>query len=160
MGTKPSITPTDLPAGFISRLEAFVIDLIVVAISGLVATWLFELFYRFFALNLIWPGLVSGQYAPVISFIMVVIYYIYFWAFLGFTPGKLLLGLRIVRRDGGDLSLPRAILRFFGYWISAIPLFLGFLWITFDDERQGWHDKLADTHVVYTVKKTSRISKP
>lgn len=148
MVAKSSLTQTETPAGFISRLEAFTIDLILIAISGLSATWLFQLFYRFFALNLIWPNLLSGQYAPVISFVIIVFYFNYFWAFLGFTPGKLLLGLKIVRKDGSDLSLARSFVRFFGYWISAIPLFLGFLWITFDDDRQGWHDKIADTHVV------------
>jgi uncharacterized RDD family membrane protein YckC len=31
-----------------------------------------------------------------------------------------------------------------------IPLFLGFFWILIDDRRQGWHDKIAGTCVVYT----------
>jgi hypothetical protein len=33
--------------------------------------------------------------------------------------------------------------------ISGI-LFLGYLWILFDNRRQGFHDKLAGTYVVYS----------
>jgi uncharacterized RDD family membrane protein YckC len=35
-----------------------------------------------------------------------------------------------------------------GKWISAVVFFLGYLWILFDPERQGWHDKLMSTWVV------------
>lgn len=33
--------------------------------------------------------------------------------------------------------------------IAAMPLFLGYLWVLVDDERQTWHDRLAKTIVVY-----------
>ncbi len=33
--------------------------------------------------------------------------------------------------------------------ITALPLFLGYLWVLVDDERQTWHDRLAKTIVVY-----------
>lgn len=39
--------------------------------------------------------------------------------------------------------------RVLGYYISFLALFLGFLWVLVDDRRQGWHDKIADTIVVY-----------
>jgi uncharacterized RDD family membrane protein YckC len=157
MDGESTIIQNNWPAGFISRLEAFIIDLVILTIGGLAATWLFELIFRFFALNLIFGDLGSAQYAPVIFFLMIVVYFLYFWALLGYTPGKLLLGLKIVRRDGTKLSLGRSFLRFFGYWVSAVPLFLGFIWIIFDHRRQGWHDKLADTQVIYTRKKYPRV---
>jgi len=28
---------------------------------------------------------------------------------------------------------------------------LGFIWILFDHQHEGWHDKLADTHVIYRL---------
>lgn len=145
---------TNQPAGFISRLEAFFIDLIILTLVGVGATWVFESISRFFALNLIWGDLRSQQYAPFIFFLVILVYFLFFWALLGYTPGKLLLGLKIVRRDGRKLSLGRSFLRFFCYWISAFPLFLGFIWIIFDRRRQGWHDKLAGTQVIYIPKKT------
>ena len=32
-------------------------------------------------------------------------------------------------------------------WISGLILLLGFLWILFDKDHQGWHDKLMSTYV-------------
>jgi uncharacterized RDD family membrane protein YckC len=90
------------------------------------------------------------QYASLIFSLEILVYYMFFWTLLGYTPGKFLLGLKIIRRDGSKLTPGRAFLRFIGYWISAIPLFFGFIWIIFDHRRQGWHDKLADTQVIYT----------
>ncbi len=138
------------PAGFISRLEAFIVDIIVLTIGGVIATLLFEVIYRFFSLNIIFGNLRIVQYASAIFSLEILVYYMYFWSFLGYTPGKFLVGLKIVRRDGSKLTLGRAFLRFIGYWVSAIPLFFGFIWIIFDRKRQGWHDKLADTQVIYT----------
>jgi uncharacterized RDD family membrane protein YckC len=34
------------------------------------------------------------------------------------------------------------------YVISIIPLFLGLIWVAFDAQKQGWHDKIAGTYVV------------
>ncbi|PIP08224.1 MAG: hypothetical protein COX51_04865, partial [Syntrophobacteraceae bacterium CG23_combo_of_CG06-09_8_20_14_all_50_8] len=41
-----------------------------------------------------------------------------------------------------------AFLRWIGYFISALPLYIGFLWVAFDGKKQGWHDKLAGTVVI------------
>jgi uncharacterized RDD family membrane protein YckC len=73
-----------------------------------------------------------------------------FWRVYGATPGKIAIGAKIVdARSGGAPSLGRLIGRYFAYLISAVPLFLGFVWIAIDRRRQGWHDKIAGTLVVY-----------
>jgi hypothetical protein len=44
--------------------------------------------------------------------------------------------------------------------ISAIPFSLGFLWVSFDRRRQGWHDKVAGTYVTYQevdLKQTDQV---
>jgi uncharacterized RDD family membrane protein YckC len=146
----PPVPRKNRPAGFISRLEAFIVDIIAITIGGVVAILLFELIFRFFSLDIILGNLRITQYASFIFSLVTLVYFMYFWSFLGYTPGKFLLGLKIVRRDGSKLTLGRAFLRFIGYWVSAIPLFFGFIWIIFDRRRQGWHDKLADTQVIYT----------
>jgi len=63
--------------------------------------------------------------------------------------GKAIMGLRIVTTDGRDLKLRRSLLRLAGYWVSALPLGLGFLWPIVDPERRGFHDVIARTRVVY-----------
>ena len=74
---------------------------------------------------------------------------IVFWIYRSATPGKIILGIRIVDAQTGDKpSTGQLIGRYFAYYVSAIPLMLGFLWIAFDRRKQGWHDKLAGTVVI------------
>jgi uncharacterized RDD family membrane protein YckC len=160
MEAKPTIIDNDVPAGFISRLEAFIVDLIILAVATYLANFGFDLVYRFFVTLFFRnaPAL-SGQFTPFISIFIVLAYFIYFWDIIGATPGKIIFGLKICRLDGGDVTFVRSVVRFIGYWISAIPFFLGFIWILFDKGRQSWHDKMADTHVIYVRTKGSKIYK-
>ena len=74
---------------------------------------------------------------------------ILFWHFAGATPGKMLFDLRVVdAATGARVPLLRCALRAAAYFLSALPLGLGFLWIAIDRRRQGWHDKIAGTVVV------------
>jgi len=75
-------------------------------------------------------------------------YFTYFHGTTGQTPGKRMLGLKVVQIDGQPMATGIAFLRWVGYIISKIPLFLGFLWAAFDDRKQGWHDKIAGTCVI------------
>ena len=75
------------------------------------------------------------------------------WALLlfskGTTPGKKILNMRVVREDGSTAGFGTMFLReWVGKFISGLILSLGFLWILFDRENQGWHDKLVNTYVV------------
>ncbi len=77
-------------------------------------------------------------------------YFVASWVLIGQTPGQALLGLRVVRLDHRRMTVRRAFVRYLGYWLAAIPLCLGFVWIVVDPRRQGWNDKLAGTCVVYS----------
>jgi uncharacterized RDD family membrane protein YckC len=72
---------------------------------------------------------------------------------LGATPGKMALGLRVVRPDGGPVSLGRAVGRYFAKILSAIILLIGYIMAAFDREKRALHDMLVDTRV---IKKRSR----
>ncbi|WP_353277537.1 RDD family protein [Wolbachia endosymbiont (group B) of Villa cingulata] len=85
----------------------------------------------------------------IVQFIMLFSYVAYMWIRFGATPGKLLLGLRVVSAQTFEkLTLKQAIKRFFSFILSTAPLFLGFIWANFDKRCQTWHDKIADTVVV------------
>lgn len=74
----------------------------------------------------------------------------WFWAFRGATPGKQMMGLRVIDiQTGGNLRFDMAVLRYLGYIVSALPLGLGFLWSELDPQKQTWHDKMALSLVVY-----------
>ncbi|MDR2152155.1 MAG: RDD family protein [Helicobacteraceae bacterium] len=81
------------------------------------------------------------------------IYTIAFWISKQATPGKMAFGATIV--DAATLGKPttgQLIGRYFAYIISAFPLFLGFIWVAFDDRKRGWHDMLAGTLVIMRPK--------
>ena len=55
-------------------------------------------------------------------------------------------------KTGASPSIVQLIVRYFGYYISTIPLFLGLIWVGIDKRKQGWHDKLAGTAVIKSNK--------
>lgn len=80
--------------------------------------------------------------------IYVLVTVIMWMKFLG-TPGKLLLGCHVVDAETKQpIKLSQALVRYFGYFVSLLPLGLGFFWVIWDKRKQGFHDKLAKTIVV------------
>lgn len=93
---------------------------------------------------------ITGQYGGIgVSFVLG---FVYQWYFLtqndGQTPGKMLMNLKVVRMDGRPLQIQHVFLRSIGYLINTPILGMGWWWAIIDDDRQGWHDKLAGTIVV------------
>ena len=67
-------------------------------------------------------------------------------ATLSTTPGKMAIGAIIVdARTGGKPSAGQCVKRCLSADLSALPFYLGFLWIAWDARKQGWHDKIAGT---------------
>jgi uncharacterized RDD family membrane protein YckC len=67
----------------------------------------------------------------------------------GQTLGKMALGIRVISfESGGPIGYPRAFIRWIGRYVSAIVIFLGYLWMLWDKENQCWHDKFAGDVVV------------
>jgi uncharacterized RDD family membrane protein YckC len=60
----------------------------------------------------------------------------------------MIMGLKVVRLDGRPVTFAVAAVRALSSMLSAAVFFLGFLWVAFDREKQGWHDKIAGTTVV------------
>ena len=94
-------------------------------------------------------SLVSGPLDILLSYILPALAVILFWVYKSATPGKMALRLKIVdAQTGQPASTGKLILRYVGYYVSMIPLFLGFIWAAFDSRKQGWHDKIAGTVVI------------
>ena len=75
-------------------------------------------------------------------------YFTFFHWAAGQTPGKMILGLKVVMKDGTPVTLGRSFLRWFGYTVSALPLMLGYLMVLIDRQKQALHDKIAGTYVI------------
>lgn len=75
----------------------------------------------------------------------VAVYYIYFWHKFGWTPGKLILGLRVIDADTlKRLSIFACVKRLFG----AAFFLIGIWSIPFTAKHQALHDKIAGSIVV------------
>lgn len=92
----------------------------------------------------------SNMAQSLLQIVLAAIAIILFWISRSATPGKMIIGAEIVdARTGGKPTTGQFIGRYFAYYASMIPLFLGFIWVAFDKRKQGWHDKLAGTVVVH-----------
>lgn len=147
-------------AGFVSRFLAYVIDILVIVATVTIVGLTVDTILRFFGLQELFDRFLEAQNvlgdilrATVLlgSVASIAIgYFVVGWTVTGgLTVGKVLLGLRIVPLNGAKISLWRSLVRYFAFLLSVIVLFLGVLWILISDRRQGWHDKIARTCVIY-----------
>jgi uncharacterized RDD family membrane protein YckC len=81
-------------------------------------------------------------------FLVLALYGALMWKYKGTTIGGMIFGLHVVRLDHRPIEWDTAIVRALGCFLSAAALFLGFIWIAFDEDKQAWHDKIAGTVVV------------
>jgi uncharacterized RDD family membrane protein YckC len=148
--TPRAMAEADLPkAGFwIRAAAAFVDALISGALQGVI------LFLFAGLLSLLLNGY-DGDSIVMISLGWLlgssvgVVYYVYFTAFGGQTPGKMALRIKVVRTDSSALTLGRAFYReTLCKFVSGIILGIGYLMVAFDEKKQGLHDRMADTYVV------------
>ena len=84
-----------------------------------------------------------------VTLLLQLFYYAFFHAsFNAATPGKMLIGIKVVRSDGKNISFLRAVARYFATIPSAIILGIGYLMAGFTDRKQALHDMICDTVVV------------
>jgi uncharacterized RDD family membrane protein YckC len=98
---------------------------------------------------------------PIFRFILP-LYWLYHWLFIGLagrTLGKMVVGIKVTNAQGDRPGLGVAALReILGKTLSALVFCLGFLWIAWDEKKQGWHDRIAGTYVVKAVKSVRKES--
>ena len=129
------------------RLGALAID---GAIIGLIVLMLFV-------------GAVAGnesaippESAGLLTAAFLVFYHILMWTAFSATPGKMMLKLQIVDRNGWRIGIVQSLGRLAGYGISTLCVGLGFVWIFVSRFGRGWHDHIAGTYVVYLGPKKSK----
>ncbi len=72
-----------------------------------------------------------------------------FWMRLKATPGKYILGLQVVDAVTFEaLTLKQSVFRYLGYIVCIASFGVGFLAIFFNEQNQGWHDKLSRSCVI------------
>ena len=76
------------------------------------------------------------------------IYLVFFIRNYSATPGKMALGLKLVRPDGSQLGVGRIIGRRYAEFLSGIILLIGYIMAASDAERRALHDRICDTRVI------------
>ena len=146
----PAIDPERL-AGVFRRYCATVVDGILLCLVAVPITG--------FAATVIWNKLEpTPSVLLVLGLFTVVTYvaslaYIAYWLIQigrGSSPGKHLLGVRVISLETGEpAGFWQMMLReIVGKFVSQAIFGLGYLWAIWDEQHQGWHDKIAGTVVV------------
>jgi uncharacterized RDD family membrane protein YckC len=131
-------------AGFWIRTAAALIDtLCLMFLIGSLLTLIYGKMY--------WSSdlLVQGTWDILLSYVLPAMVIVAFWMYRSATPGKMAMNLTIVdAKTGGRPSTLQFVGRYFGYFVSVLPLMLGIIWVGIDKRKQGWHDKMAGTVVI------------
>jgi len=84
-------------------------------------------------------------------------YFVVGWGILGATPGKWVMGLRIMDyHQHCPIGPVRALLRLAAYCVSAVTFEWGHLLIVLRTDRRALHDVLAGTRVVRKSRRAVR----
>ena len=121
-------------SGFLERFVAFFIDAKICFLST-----------ALFAMGLVACGLPEAA-AGALFPILFLVYYTLLNSDSRQTPGKWIVGIRVMAADGAPLSKKAALKRAGGYILSGIPFGLGFFW-ALGGEKRTWHDRLAGSRV-------------
>jgi uncharacterized RDD family membrane protein YckC len=140
-------------AGFWKRVAAYLIDSVIVGIAGMIVGGVIG-----GVIGGLWhvSGAAGSTMLAVIqvvanlaSLLITAAYYAWFHASQSMaTPGKMAIGIKVVRTDGARISLPRSIGRYFATILSGLILGIGFLMAAFTERKQTLHDMICDTLVV------------
>ena len=132
-------------AGFWIRTAAVIVDGLITGIP----MWVIML--------LLMPTILTNPEGPnaagaifQLGFMVVFLfYYTFFHGRFGATLGKMVCRIRVVRSDGSPIGYGRAFGRYWGYLLSGMVCYIGYLMAAFDSEKRSLHDRLCDTRVVY-----------
>lgn len=134
--------------GFWLRLVATVIDGIIQSVP------LWILMFTGGMLNFADPqamqeGMKSTMIAiQIVNFFLPMVYITFFLGRFGATPGKMAVGLKVLRPDLSPLTYGRAFGRYWASWLSTLTIGIGYLIAAWDSQKRTLHDRICDTRVV------------
>jgi uncharacterized RDD family membrane protein YckC len=91
----------------------------------------------------------SNKAINLLSFVLTFSYFVVFWT-LGSTPGMRIFRIRVADQSTfANIGFGKAVLRYIGFIVSSFCCAIGLIWAAFDGHKQGWHDKIGGTVVIY-----------
>jgi uncharacterized RDD family membrane protein YckC len=139
--------------GFWRRLVAKIVDMIVAGVASFTINLLVRQMFGAGAvpqagnMGVFWLMLGTQQ---VVGITIGLSYEIFFIRRFDATPGKLAMGMKLLRADGSRLTTGRIVGRYFANWVSGLTLSIGYIIAAFDNEKRALHDYMCDTRVIKT----------
>lgn len=134
-GESKIVAPNMVLASVESRFISRIIDACIVLVMGVI-------------IDVVLGGILYRDELNIMHVLFAGVYYIYFFG-QGQTLGMKAVNIKLCRTDGTyPIGYAKGVLRWIGTYVSLFAIGLGYLWILIDENRQGWHDKIADTYVV------------
>lgn len=178
MSSRKKETTEEEYAGFWIRLAAHLLDGFLLSMApfmlffflmfvfmafAFIAAIFVPAFTHFFAYepNFLIPAVMEEDETEEISDAAAALLYVGFWFYnvlyytittgsrLQASVGKWAVGIYVKRDDGKRITYKRAFFRSLMYFFSYLTCFIGFMMAGWTKRKQGLHDKLAGTVVVY-----------
>ena len=141
-------------AGIGRRFLGYLIDGVVLSLAYLVLSSIFTSTTTVLTTTGSVTVRTGSPLADALLLIIEAAYFTLLWSRQGASLGQMAMGVKVVDAStGGRVGQTQALVRFVGYIVSGIVIFIGFIWAFFDARKQGWMDKMANTLVV-------RVSRP
>jgi uncharacterized RDD family membrane protein YckC len=133
--------------GFWIRFVAEIIDALLLGIISQ-SVDLFIKFPRFETVTTPFSVFSILSLSVSIKFLINITYYVFFNGRYGATPGKMVIGAKIVNTDGSPISYTKAFARFFAEMLSGFILGIGYIMAAFDSQKRALHDRICNTLVI------------
>jgi uncharacterized RDD family membrane protein YckC len=145
----PTLEGTNDAAGLVTRTLAFSIDALIVnavaLTTGVVVGLCLSILHLPSEMVTVLAAIGGGAWI-----VWTVAYFTFFWSSTGQTPGDRVMRIRVVDSRGRAALKPRrALLRFAGLVLAAIPLLAGIWMMLWDERRRCLQDRIARTVVLY-----------
>ncbi len=137
-------------AGFWIRFAARVLDGAILFLASIAVGFAVGFFVSFGVGT--GAALIASWVSSVSQLVLGMIYEIVFLHKYQATPGKMVLGIRVIALGKESISIPLALGRFFAAVLSGILLYIGYIIAAFDREKRALHDHICNTRVVRVVK--------
>lgn len=139
------------PAGFWIRYVAKSLDNIVLSVPAMSIGMIIGFALAVSGNSPRQDVMVAGRLiGTLIGYVFSFAYFTYFVGAYGATPGKMLLGLKVISSDGSGVSYPKSAGRWFAAFINYVTLYIGWIIAAFDEKKRGLHDLICDTRVIHT----------
>jgi len=153
----PDVTPPPLPAaptteavmqqpaGFWVRVLAAIIDSMVCNVIVFAMGFALGMLLN---VNNVYVGPSIQMLLMLMGILVTLFYYVFFTGYCGQTPGKMAMHIKVVDKDGSDVSYGQAFVReTIGKTVSYLIFCIGYLMVAFRSDKRGLHDLMAATKV-------------